>query len=186
MKDYAKKYYHVIFCDEYDNWYFIGKFTNLRDAEPELNEMLKDTKVFEDNINTLGKPAQFGDYDDEHVLGHLVERAGTMGPVFDVEIGTECGCCRVGGYISEELDLAEILRDLAKGHIEEGYRLDEASCKIAEPFLKLAQGKEAYKEFGMGDAYNNVADVLENPEILDLKKPLDLVKVQKILNRTGE
>lgn len=177
MKDYAKKYYHVIFCDEYDNWYFIGKFTNLRDAEPDLNAMLKDDKLADNDESTFGQTPEFG---EEKNLGILCERAGTMGPVFDVDIPTTCGCCRVGGYISEELDLAEILRDLAKGHIEEGYRLDEASCTSTEPFLKLAQGKEAYKEFGMGDAYNNVAEILENSDVLDLNK------VQKILSKTVE
>ena len=174
MKDYAKKYYHVIFCDEYDNWYFIGKFTNLRDAEPELNEMLKDSELAEDV--SQDEPAMSGtpEFGEGKNLGVLCERAGTMGPAFDVEIGTTCGCCRVGGYISEEIDIPALLEDVAKELLDEGYKCDARACASNNEVVKAMESHQAYQKFGMADAYKNAAKLIAHPELLD---PQTLLKI---------
>ena len=90
------KKYQVVFVDEYNNWYLIGFFNDLREAEPGLNEMLRDYVGYDDDGNKC--EFQFG---DDTVLGHLVEYPGTFSPVFDRILDADVGCIQVRGFIFE-------------------------------------------------------------------------------------
>ena len=93
------KKYQVVFVDEYNNWYLIGFFDNLQDAEEELNEYLKDYKYVDvDDYNEEMKECQFG---DDKPLGHLQEYPSSFGKCFDLIIDADCGCVQVRGFIFE-------------------------------------------------------------------------------------
>lgn len=87
----SNKKYQVIFVDEYNNFYLIGFYDNLRDAEPEINEYL-DGYEDEDERCEL----KFG---DGCSLGPLEEYAGTFSPVFDRSFSTTSGYISVRGFI---------------------------------------------------------------------------------------
>lgn len=88
------KKYQVIFVDEYNNWYLIGFFDNLQDAEPDLNNMLKDYTMLNDEDEEV--ECQFG---ENKSLGHLNEYVSTFGNCFDRVIDADCGCIEVRGFI---------------------------------------------------------------------------------------
>ena len=94
--------YQVVFVDEYNNWYFIGFFNDLRDAEPELNSYLegyhadKEDWGWECESDNKQQVLQFG---DNTILGHLKEYPGTFSPCFDKIIDTDCGTVEVRGFI---------------------------------------------------------------------------------------
>lgn len=94
--------YQVVFVDEYNNWYNIGFFEKLEEAEVHLNSFLigyelEDASEYaEDGETVPAKDPQFG---EGQVLGHLQEYAGTFGPQFDLTINTTCGCVEVRGFV---------------------------------------------------------------------------------------
>lgn len=88
------KKYQVVFVDEYNNWYLIGFFDNLQDAEPGLNTMLEGYTGYDDDGNKC--TFQFG---DNTTLGHLTEYAGTMSACFDRILDADVGCIQVRGFI---------------------------------------------------------------------------------------
>lgn len=90
------KKYEVVFVDEYNNWYLIGFFDNLLDAEPELNAMLDGYTGYDEDGNEC--ELQFG---DDTCLGHLVEYAGSFSPCFDRIIEADVGGLEVRGFIFE-------------------------------------------------------------------------------------
>ena len=90
------KKYQVVFVDEYNNWWLVGFFDKLQDAEPQLNEMLKEYVGIDYDGNEY--KVQFG---DDTQLGHLTEYASTYGSCFDTEISCDCGCIEVRGFIFE-------------------------------------------------------------------------------------
>ena len=94
MEELKLKKYQVVFVDEYNNWYLIGFFDNLRDAEPQLNVMLEGYTGYDDDDNRI--QLQFGDDTD---LGPLQEYAGSLSPVFDRIIDTDVGCIQVRGFV---------------------------------------------------------------------------------------
>lgn len=93
------KKYQVVFVDEYNNWWLIGFFDNLIDAEPELNSMLKDYKMIDDDGEEV--ECQFG---NDTLLGHLEEYPSTFSMCFDRIIEVSEGCVEVRGFIFNEVD----------------------------------------------------------------------------------
>ena len=91
----TNKKYQVVFVDEYNNWWFIGFFDNLRDAEPEINSYLEGYKM-EGDEDDEGLEPQFG---DDAPLGKLEEYAGSFNSIFDRTIATDSGCVAVRGFI---------------------------------------------------------------------------------------
>ena len=87
-KEWYEKKYQVIFVDEYDNWYEVGWYDNLEEAEEPLNEYLK---VYTDED---GNVPMFG---EKTTLGHLEEYPSTFNPCFDRDICVDCGCVQVRG-----------------------------------------------------------------------------------------
>ena len=96
MKNMKLKKYEVVFVDEYNNWYLIGFFDKLQDAEPELNNMLSDYTGYDED----GNPCTF-QFGDDTVLGHLVEYPGTFSYVFDRILDADVGCIQIRGFIFE-------------------------------------------------------------------------------------
>lgn len=92
------KYYEVIFVDEYENWYEVGYFKDLADAEPEVNSYLRDYKLCEDDETDPGGTPEFGENKN---LDRLVEYPSTMNMVFDRQIVVEEGCVQVRGFIKD-------------------------------------------------------------------------------------
>ena len=88
------KKYEVVFVDEYSNWYLIGFFDNLKDAEPELNDYLEGYTLADGEGE--GEVPQFGDSGN---LGHLEEYASTFSTCFDREIWVEEGSVAVRGFV---------------------------------------------------------------------------------------
>lgn len=88
------KKYQVVFVDEYNNWYLVGFFDNLRDAEPQLNSMLEGYIGYDEDGNKI--KLQFG---DDTELGPLVEYAGSFSPVFDRILDADVGCIQVRGFV---------------------------------------------------------------------------------------
>ena len=83
--------YQVVFVDEYNNWYLIGFFNDLHDAEPFIRDFLNGYE-FEDD----------GELSQEELLEracHLEEYPSTFSTCFDKCIDTTCGCVEVRGFI---------------------------------------------------------------------------------------
>lgn len=95
MEEQLKKY-QVIFVDEYNNWYLIGFFDDLKEAEPSLNSYLEGYLAYgEDDEEEVWQP-QFG---DDKPLKHLHEYPSTLGSCFDRIIDTTCGAIQIRGFI---------------------------------------------------------------------------------------
>lgn len=105
------KFYQVIFIDEYDNFYEIGLFKDLSEAEPLVNDYLKSYVLTEDDEVDPGSEPKFGE--DEN-LGPLVEYAGTFGPVFDRTIWVEEGAVQVRGFIKDAEETIKELQTLVE------------------------------------------------------------------------
>ena len=90
----SNKKYQVIFVDEYNNFYLIGFFDNLRDAEADVNSYLKGYEL--DDDENYGMEPKFG---DGCSLGPLEEYAGTFSPVFDRSFSTTSGYIGIRGFI---------------------------------------------------------------------------------------
>lgn len=163
-KDYIVRKYHVVFCDEYNNWFFLGDYDNLRDAEPDLNDYLKDMEMlcYDDEGNEL--PCQTPKFGEGENLGVLHAVPGTFGYTFDVEIPTTCGGCRVGGYIDYKVNWPKLLRDIAGKGKKAAYDLDDLATAETAPIVKSMLLKDAYQRFGAIDAYENLAEVLEKAD----------------------
>lgn len=93
MEDYK---YEVVFVDEYNNWYLVGFFNDLKDAEPGLNSYLEQYMAMDDDGNELDKPYRFG---DGEILEHLTEYSGTFGSQFDRILETSCGSVEIRGFV---------------------------------------------------------------------------------------
>lgn len=78
--------YQVVFVDEYNNWYLIGFFEKLSDAEPELKDYLEGYEFEEEGVTV-----------DE--VCHLEEYPSTFCTCFDKVIDTTCGCVEIRGFI---------------------------------------------------------------------------------------
>ena len=85
------KKYEVVFVDEYNNWYLVGFYDTLEEAEKDVNDYLLQYKDEETN-----KPLMFG---DDTALGRLVEYPSTCGNCFDKIIDVPEGCIEVRGFI---------------------------------------------------------------------------------------
>ena len=92
------KYYQVIFVDEYNNFYEIGNFLHLEDAEPEVNKMLEQYVLAEDDDVDPGASPEFGEGKN---LDRLVEYPSTFSMCFDRIIDVEEGCVQVRGFIKD-------------------------------------------------------------------------------------
>lgn len=107
------KYYQVIFVDEYNNWFELGFYKNLKDAEPDVNNYLDSYCLCEDDEIDPGAAPKLGD-GPECNLGPLVEYAGTLGPVFDRDIAVEEGNVQVRGFIKDSNDTIDVLKKMEK------------------------------------------------------------------------
>ena len=85
------KKYQVVFVDEYNNWYLVGFYDKLREAEKDVNEYLK-TYVDEET----NEPLWVGEHSP---FGELTEYASTYGSCFDKEFCTPEGCIEIRGFI---------------------------------------------------------------------------------------
>ena len=103
------KYYQVIFIDEYNNFYEIGCFKSLQDAEPEVNFHLNLYIYVDEDGNSTGEAPEFGEGKN---LDHLVEYASTFGPVFDRVIDVEEGCVQIKGFIKYTEDTIQEMTEL--------------------------------------------------------------------------
>lgn len=95
------KRYQVIFVDEYDNMYLIGFYSNLRDAEPDLNAYLDGYNGYGDDDEEVDAPLHLGDDDGPGCLGHLEEYASTLSMCFDRIVDTTVGCVQIRGFVFE-------------------------------------------------------------------------------------
>ncbi len=98
------KIYQVIFVDEYNNFYELGLFRSLLDAEPEVNNMLDSYQDIDS-----GETPRFGE--DEN-LGHLEEYPSTFSMCFDRTIDIEEGCVQIRGFIKDSNDMLEDIKKL--------------------------------------------------------------------------
>lgn len=85
------KKYEVVFVDEYNNWYLVGFYDTLKEAEKDVNEYLK-TYVDEET----NEPLYFG---KNSTCGELTEYASTFNYCFDRILDTPEGCIQVRGFI---------------------------------------------------------------------------------------
>lgn len=103
------KYYQVIFVDEYNNFYELGLYKDLLDAEPDVNGHLSNYVLMEDDDVDPGAVPQFGENAN---LGHLVEYPSTFNYCFDRIIPVEEGDVQVRGFIKDTEDTIQELRQL--------------------------------------------------------------------------
>ena len=103
------KYYQVIFVDEYDNFYELGYYASLADAEPYINSYLDVYHLSEDDDVEPGGIPKFGE--DEN-LGRLVEYPNTFGPDFTRIIWVEEGAIQIRGFIKDTSETIECLMQL--------------------------------------------------------------------------
>ena len=87
------KKYEVVFVDEYNNWYFVGFFDTLEEAEPELNTYLREYTDEE-----TGEPLELSDTSS---LGRLTEYPSSFDYCFDRIIDVPEGCIQIRGFIFE-------------------------------------------------------------------------------------
>ena len=87
--------YEIVFVDNYNNWYLIGFFDNLIDAETEVNSYLKDYTPDKEEY-PYATNLCFG---EDTALGHLTLCPSTFGYCFDRTISTEEGGIEVRGFI---------------------------------------------------------------------------------------
>ena len=104
------KYYQVIFVDEYNNFYELGNFRSLEDAEPEINEMLDGYILDEDEVQ--GENACFG---PDQPLGRLTEYPSTIYNCFDRIIAVDVGCVQVRGFIKDTKNTIKEMKELEEG-----------------------------------------------------------------------
>lgn len=95
------KYYQVLFIDEYDNIYELGNFATLKEAEPIVNEYLKQYELNEYDVESDGGVPCFGEKTN---LGHLFEYASTFNTCFDRIIPVSEGSISVRGFIKDTED----------------------------------------------------------------------------------
>lgn len=93
------KRYQVIFVDEYNNMYLVGFYSNLRDAEPDVNQYLKDYNGYGDDDEEVDAPLHLGDDDGPGCIGRLEEYASTMSTCFDRVIDATVGCIQIRGFV---------------------------------------------------------------------------------------
>ena len=105
------KYYQVIFVDEYDNFYDLGNFKNLADAEPAVNDYLRQYRLSEEDDIDPGAVPEFGFNKNQD---RLTEYPGTFGPVFDRNINVEEGYVAVRGFIFDTELVINDLKELEK------------------------------------------------------------------------
>ena len=104
-----KKYYHVIFVDEYDNFFELGYYLDLKDAEKDANVYLSQYNLSEDDETDPGGVPKFGENEN---LGHLVEYPSTVSMCFDKQIYVDEGVVQVRGFIKETRDTIKQLQKL--------------------------------------------------------------------------
>lgn len=103
------KYYQVIFVDEYNNFYELGYYAHLEDAEPDVNNYLESYILPEEDDVDPGAVPCFGENEN---LGHLVEYAGTFDYCFDRTICVEEGVVQVRGFIKDTKDTINSMKEL--------------------------------------------------------------------------
>ena len=91
------KKYQVVFVDEYNNWWLVGFFDNLRDAEPQVNEFLNGQCGYDDE----GCEVEHLAFGEDAPLGHLEEYPSSFGRCFDRIIEADVGVLEVRGFIFE-------------------------------------------------------------------------------------
>ena len=90
--------YQVVFVDEYNNWWLIGFFNNLQDAEPALNDYLKDYELSDDEMED-DSDSLVPEFGEGKSLGELTEYASTFSTCFDRIISTTCGTVEIRGFV---------------------------------------------------------------------------------------
>lgn len=99
------RYYQVMFVDEYENYFELGFYKSLADAEPDLNFYLKNY-ILEGEDGHNGEVPEFGEGKN---LDRLTEYASTFSCCFDRYICVEEGSVRICGFIK---DTEETIREL--------------------------------------------------------------------------
>lgn len=107
------KCYQVIFVDEYNNFYELGYYKNLIDAESDINEYLKQYSLSEDSDIDPGAVPEFG---ENRNLDRLAEYPGTYGPVFDRVIDVEEGSVAIRGFVIDSESLIKNIKELEGKH----------------------------------------------------------------------
>lgn len=90
QNEWYERKYQVVFVDEYDNWYEVGWYDDLEEAEEPLNDYLKLYKDEDGNVPEFGEGTN---------LGHLEEYPSTFTFCFDRFIDVDCGCVQVRGFV---------------------------------------------------------------------------------------
>ena len=103
------KCYEVIFVDEWNNFYEVGFFKSLEDAEPEVNNYLEQYVFGEDSDIEPGAKPEFG---PDKNLGRLEEHASTFSYCFDRTFDVEEGYVQVRGFIRDTEDTINTLKAL--------------------------------------------------------------------------
>lgn len=156
-----KKTYQVIFVDEYDNWFELGIYKSLKDAEADVNAQLKGYKLLEDDEVDPGATPRFGTGDHDN-QGELEEYAGTCGPVFDRIIPVEEGSVQVRGFVRYDglkSVSANKIHKKIKDYKDCGYKADQTS-KVGCGWTGIVASAAQYN-FGAADALEELAKELE-------------------------
>lgn len=105
------KYYQVIFIDEYNNFFELGYYKDLADAEPDVNKYLESYRLCDDEEEDshAGEVPEFGEGKN---LDRLVEYPSTFSACFDRLIGVDEGCVEIRGFIKDTEDTIQELRKL--------------------------------------------------------------------------
>lgn len=89
--------YQVVFVDEYNNWYLVGFFNDLKAAEPEVREYLSGYEFEDCDANAENSPERQAELLEE--ASHLAEYPSTFCSCFDKIIDTTCGYVEIRGFI---------------------------------------------------------------------------------------
>lgn len=103
------KYYQVIFVDEYNNFFELGNYKDLADAEKDANGYLNSYILSEDNDVDPGSVPQFGENCN---LGRLEEYPSTISMCFDRVIDVEEGAVSIRGFVKDTRDTINDLKNL--------------------------------------------------------------------------
>lgn len=107
--------YQVFVSDEWDNWWYVGEFNSLSDAEPQVNNFLSTYELYVDDseVDDPDVPKGVPQFGEGGNLGPLTEYPSTFGPCFDRVIPVDSGSLHVGGFIKTQVDLADLFEQVA-------------------------------------------------------------------------
>ena len=101
--------YQVIFVDEYDNFYELGYYADLKLAEPDINKQLENYRLSDFDEEHPGEIPQFG---EGKSLGRLEAYPGTFSKCFDRIIDVDEGCIQVRGFVKDTDDILADIKQL--------------------------------------------------------------------------